>query len=232
MAHAYAIFTVPPGAGRGRESHDFPTGRSDSIGDRRPRSARRLCRRGATAAEVQSDRRVVASRTTACAGSGNGSDLRGRHARLCAGRHSTAWWRLWSSGRRHRGRCRRNLRRHRCFRSAGSASRAGRARAQGTVPRRERASRGRCAYHRDELENAKQHYRRAQQLAPKDPAPRVGLARVALAVPGLPPITPSLRRTRRCSRCFGTSTLRSGSTGPMARPRRARPGALDPGARG
>jgi Flp pilus assembly protein TadD len=41
------------------------------------------------------------------------------------------------------------------------------------------------AYDRDDLDAARQRYRRAQQLAPKDPAPRVGLARVALAGSGI-----------------------------------------------
>jgi hypothetical protein len=42
------------------------------------------------------------------------------------------------------------------------------------------------AYDGDDLPAAKRQYQRARQLAPKDPAPRVGIARVALAESGVP----------------------------------------------
>jgi len=41
------------------------------------------------------------------------------------------------------------------------------------------------AYAADQLNAAKQHYQKAKQLAPKDPAPEVGLVRVALAESGV-----------------------------------------------
>ncbi|GMV18857.1 MAG: tetratricopeptide repeat protein [Polyangiaceae bacterium] len=41
------------------------------------------------------------------------------------------------------------------------------------------------AYAADQLKSAKQHYEKAKKLAPKDPAPEIGLVRVALAESGV-----------------------------------------------
>src|SRR5690606_40410462 len=41
------------------------------------------------------------------------------------------------------------------------------------------------AYDSEDLKLAKAHYQKAKRLAPKDPAPRVGLIRVALAQSGI-----------------------------------------------